>query len=127
MLKNKFLVCDNDQTMIEVIFNNGEQISCGNKPMRELSANSTDAAQEKHIPVAKVEGNKVTVDIGSVTHPMEEAHSIQWVHLVTSEGIQRKYLNAGTDPVVEFALAANEKPEEVYAYCNLHGLWMIKL
>lgn len=126
MFNNKFLVCDDDKNIVEVLANNGEEIRCGDKPMHELVANSTNAAQEKHLPQVSVNGNIVKVDVGSVQHPMEEAHSITWVHIVTDQGIQRKHLKTGTDPVVEFALCNGEKLQEVYAYCNLHGLWMTK-
>lgn len=126
MFKSKFLICDDDKNIVEVLTDENEVISCDGKPMHELVANSTDAAKEKHVPQVSVNGNSVKVDVGSVSHPMEEAHSIKWVHIVTNKGIQRKYLEANTAPVVEFALCNDEKLEEVYAYCNLHGLWMIK-
>ena len=124
MLKNKILISDDNQDIVEVLATNGCEISCDNKPMKELVANSTNAAQEKHVPQVHV--NMVKVDVGSVKHPMEEAHSIVWVHIVTNQGTQRKYLKPNTDPVIEFALCPDEQLEEVYAYCNLHGLWMTK-
>lgn len=126
MSHGKFLICDDDKNVVEVLSASGETISCGGKVMRELSPNSTDAAQEKHIPQVTVNGNIVKVDVGSVRHPMEDAHSIRWVEIVTDKGIQRKHLCPNTDPVVKFALLDNEKLQEAYAYCNLHGLWMIK-
>lgn len=127
MFKSKFLVCNDDKNIIEVLNSNGETFSCGDKPMVELAPNSTNAAQEKHVPIVKVDGNIVSVDVGSLSHPMEDAHSIEWVHIVTTNGIQRKYLKPGTEPKVQFALCSDEKLLEVYAYCNLHGLWMDKL
>ena len=126
MFKNKFLISDDNQDLIEVLASNGCEISCDNKPMKELVPNSTNAAQEKHVPQVTVNNNIVNVDVGSVKHPMEDAHSIVWVHIVTTQGTQRKYLKTNTDPVIEFALCPDEQLEEVYAYCNLHGLWMIK-
>lgn len=126
MSKLNLLVCDEDKTIVEVLSENKETISCDGKPMHELVPNSTNAAQEKHVPQVSVNGNIVKVDVGSVRHPMEEAHSIRWVSIVTNQGVQRKCLKASTDPVVEFALCSDEKLIETYAYCNLHGLWMIK-
>ena len=126
MLKNKILISDDNQDIVEVLATNGCEISCDNKPMKELVANSTNAAQEKHVPQVHVNGNMVKVDVGSVNHPMEEAHSIVWVQLVTQHGTPRKSLKPNTDPVIEFALCPDEQLEEVYAYCNLHGLWMTK-
>ena len=79
-----------------------------------------------HIPVAVLEGNVVKVAVGSVEHPMAEEHSILWVELKTDKGVQRKNLVVGEPPVVSFALV-DEKPLEVYAYCNLHGLWKTEL
>ena len=97
MLKNKILISDDNQDIVEVLATNGCEISCDNKPMKELVANSTNAAQEKHVPQVHVNGNMVKVDVGSVKHPMEEAHSIVWVHIVTNQGTQRKYLKPNTD------------------------------
>ena len=126
MLKHKFLISDDNQDIVEVLASNGCEIWCDKKPMKELVPNSTGAAEEKHMPKVTVEGNKVKVDVGSVKHPMEDAHSINWVNIVTNKGTQHKCLHPNTDPVVEFALCNDEKLEEVYAYCNLHGLWMTK-
>ena len=97
-------------------------INCGEK-MEELVPNTIDAAQEKHVPVYNIEGNKVTVTVGSVEHPMTPEHLIEWVAVETDKGYQVQYLSATMAPVCEFALAANEKLVAVYAYCNLHGLW----
>lgn len=126
MFKNKFLICDDDKNIVEMLTSTGEEIKCGDKPMHELLPNSTNAAQEKHIPKVSVQDNCVKVDVGSVSHPMEDEHSIRWVHIVTDKGVQRKYLQSNTNPVVEFSLSSDEKLQEVYAYCNLHGLWMTK-
>ena len=109
MQKINFLVCDEDKAIVELISEGNETISCNGKPMHELVPNSTNAAQEKHVPQVAVNGNTVKVDVGSVRHPMEDAHSIRWVEIVTDKGIQRKHLCANTDPVVEFALLDNEK------------------
>lgn len=95
---------------------------CGQK-MQELVPGVTDAALEKHVPAVTVEGKKVIVDVGSVTHPMLEAHYIEWITLETKEGIQRKVLSPGIAPKAEFILSDSDEPVAVYAYCNLHGLW----
>ena len=95
---------------------------CGQK-MTEIVPGTTDAAAEKHIPVYQVEGNIVTVRVGSVDHPMLPEHFIEWVSLQTKQGNQRKLLHPGDEPVVCFALCEGDEVEAVYAYCNLHGLW----
>ena len=91
--------------------------------MKEIVANTVDAAQEKHVPVYTVNGNVVDVNVGSVAHPMTEEHLIEWVMLETEQGNQRKPLKAGQEPKVSFAISAGDKVKAVYAYCNLHGLW----
>lgn len=89
----------------------------------EIKANSTDAAGEKHVPVVKVNGNKVRVEVGSVFHPMLEEHSITFIAIETKEGNQMKKLTPGQEPVAEFALADGDALIAAYEYCNLHGLW----
>ena len=89
----------------------------------ELTANTVDAAQEKHVPVIEVNNDVVTVKIGSVEHPSLPAHYIEFIVLVTSTGMQMKWLKPGDKPEATFALAAGEKPISAFEYCNLHGLW----
>lgn len=94
---------------------------------KELKANSTDAAQEKHVPVVTVDGDTVKVDVGSVAHPMTDEHLIAGVFLETTNGFQQVRLSSNQPPKAEFKLANGEKPVAVYEYCNLHGLWVAKL
>lgn len=89
----------------------------------ELTANTTDAAQEKHVPAVEKNGRSVLVKVGSVAHPMLEEHYIQWIALETSAGVQIKYLKPGQEPCAAFELAGDEEPVAAYEYCNLHGLW----
>ena len=123
----KFFVCKHCGNMIGLLHDAGVPMMCCGEKMVELVPNTTDAAQEKHVPVATVEGNKVVVNIGSVDHPMAAEHWIQWVYLETDKGGHRKVLNPGEKPHVVFALTEDEKPVAVYDYCNLHGLWVAKL
>ena len=95
--------------------------------MRALEANTTDAAQEKHVPVVEVNGSLVTVTVGSVAHPMLEEHHIAWIALETDQGMQRKVLAPTGEPKAVFALTEGEKPVAAYEYCNLHGLWKKEL
>ena len=90
---------------------------------KELIAGSTDAAQEKHVPVVTKKCKTVKVDVGSVAHPMSAEHLIEWIALETEQGYQVQYLKADSAPVCEFKLADGDKAVKVYAYCNLHGLW----
>ena len=123
----KFFVCKHCGNMIGLLHDAGVPMMCCGEKMVELVPNTTDAAQEKHVPVATVDGNKVVVNVGSVDHPMAAEHWIQWVYLETDKGGHRKVLNPGEKPHVVFALTEDEKPVAVYEYCNLHGLWVAKI
>ena len=96
---------------------------CCGEPMEEIPVNTQDGAHEKHVPVYEVVDNVVKVKVGSVEHPMLEAHYIQWIALETDKGNQRKVLKPGQAPEAEFALLPGEKVIAVYEYCNLHGLY----
>lgn len=119
----KYYICETCGNIIEKINDSGVPVVCCGKPMKELIAGTVDASKEKHIPVYSVEGNKVSVVVGSVEHPMVEVHYIQWIVLKTNKGIQRKHLSPNEAPRAEFTLLEGEVVEEVYEYCNLHGLW----
>ena len=88
-------------------------ICCG-EPMEELVANTTDAATEKHVPVITVDGDKVTVQVGSTIHPMTPDHYIQFIVLETSRGYQKVDLEPGIQPVVDFKLNDDEEPVAAY-------------
>ena len=118
----KFFVCEHCGNVVEKVEDHGVPVMCCGKKMAELIPGVVEASHEKHIPVAKVEGNLVKVAVGSVEHPMAEEHSILWVALESDKGLYRKHLEVGKAPEAVFALA-DEKPVAVYAYCNLHGLW----
>ena len=90
----------------------------------ELVPNTTDAAQEKHVPVITVDGSTVTVAVGAVPHPMTAEHMIAVVMLQTCCGFQIRHLNPGDEPKVEFKLKDGEKVVAAYEYCTLHGLWV---
>lgn len=122
-MEQKFYECEKCGFVVGVITGDVKEMTCNGEKMKELTANTTDAAQEKHIPVVEVKGNRIFVTVGSVMHPMTEEHSISWVYLRTSEGGHRKSLMEGKEPKVEFLLTEQEKALEVFAYCNLHGLW----
>ena len=89
---------------------------------KELVANTTDSAHEKHVPViATREDGVVVVGVGEVEHPMMEAHYIEWILLETVQGFQIHYLKPGMKPAAVFKV--NEEVVAAYEYCNLHGLW----
>ncbi len=96
---------------------------CCGEEMTELKGNTSDGATEKHVPAVTVDGSKVTINVGSVDHPMLEEHFIQWIILETDQGFHKKDLKPGDKPAAVFNLADGEKPVAAYEYCNLHGLW----
>jgi len=118
----KFLKCKRCGKIVEVINDGAPETVCCGEPMVELKANTTDAATEKHVPVIEIVGDKVSVSVGSVVHPMEAAHYIQWIAIETNRGVYRKNLNPGEEPKATFVLS-DEKLIAAYEYCNLHGLW----
>ena len=119
----KFYRCEKCGKIIGIIQDSACPTMCCGQAMTELTANTTDGAHEKHVPVITIEGGKVTVEVGSVAHPMLEAHYIQWIALETKQGMQRKPLAPETEPKAVFALAEGDEVVCAYEYCNLHGLW----
>lgn len=118
----KFLRCDHCGNLVGVINDAGVPMMCCGQKMTELVPNTTDAANEKHVPVVTVEGDVLKAVVGSVEHPMEEAHYIQWIFVETDKGGHKRTFKPGEKPEAVFNLQG-EKPVVVYEYCNLHGLW----
>ncbi|MBR4657993.1 MAG: desulfoferrodoxin [Clostridia bacterium] len=119
----KFYKCAHCGNIIAYIHDSGVRVSCCGEEMKELLPNTTDAAGEKHVPVITAEGQTVTVRVGSVTHPMLDAHYIEWIMLETKRGRQRRALKPGEEPEAVFALVPGDEVVAAYEYCNLHGLW----
>ena len=126
MCETRFYVCKHCGNLVGLIHDAGVPLVCCGEKMALLTPNTTDAATEKHVPVATVADGKVSVTVGSVPHPMVAEHFIEWIYLQTDKGGHRKCLAPDTAPQVEFAFV-DETPVAVYAYCNLHGLWKIEL
>ena len=122
-VKTKFYRCAVCGQIIEKVKETEVPVMCCGKPMQELVAGTTEASLEKHIPEYKIENGVVKVNVGAVEHPMTNEHYIEWVYLKTENGCQRKMLMPTDKPYVEFLISESDKVEEVYAYCNLHGLW----
>ena len=126
-MKNaKFYVCPHCGNLVEMVEDAGVTPVCCGQKMNELVPNTVEASGEKHIPAVTQGDGFVEVNVGSVDHPMADVHWIQWVQLVTDKGSYRKHLDPGQAPNVKFRLE-DEKALEVYAYCNLHGLWKTEL
>ena len=118
-----FYRCEHCGQIVAIVKKTGVPIMCCGQPMQEIVPGTTDASVEKHVPVYTVENGIVTVTVGSVEHPMLDAHFIQFIILETKKGYQKIDLKPGQKPVAEFLIAPGDEPVAVYEYCNLHGLW----
>lgn len=125
MASKDFYRCSICGNLVGIIENGGGELVCCGQPMDLLKANTSDGATEKHVPVLTKDGSKLQVDVGSVPHPMLDAHYIQWICLVQGNRTQRVALNPGDAPQAVFSI--EEGPLSVYEYCNLHGLWVAEL
>ena len=125
----KFYYCERCGNLVGMVESSGVKVVCCGSPMIELEPNTTDAAQEKHVPViASRNGDKLTVAIGSVPHPMTDEHHITWIALAQSNRTTRVMLPSTGESEAEFYLEGGEEaPVTAYAYCNLHGLWAADL
>ena len=113
--------CDVCGNIVEVLVGGKGQLVCCNQPMKQMVENTVDAAKEKHVPVIEKTANGVLVKVGSIAHPMEESHYIQWIEAISGDKAYRQFLNPGEVPGADFCIEG--KDIIVREYCNLHGLW----
>ena len=111
-------VCGN---IVEVLHAANGELVCCNQPMQLMQENTVDAAQEKHVPVVEKTDDGTKVKVGSVAHPMEDKHYIEWIEIYDNSKVCRKFLKPGENPEADFCLQAENL--EAREYCNLHGLW----
>ncbi len=123
-MEQKFLKCKRCGNIVAVVEDKGGIVMCCGEPMEAIIPGAVEASMEKHIPVFEVKDNKVLVNVGSIEHPMVHEHFIEWVSIQTKFGNQRKQLKPGNKPEVCFSICEGDEVEAVYAYCNLHGLWV---
>lgn len=114
----KCQICGN---IVEMVHTGAGQLVCCGKPMTLMAENSTDAATEKHVPVVEKTADGFKVTVGSVAHPMEDKHYIEWIEVIANGKAYRKFLNPGDAPEAIFEIKADKVTAR--AYCNLHGLW----
>jgi superoxide reductase len=113
--------CELCGNIVEVLHGGAGELVCCGQAMVKLDENTVDAAKEKHVPVIeKIEGG-YKVAVGSVAHPMEEKHYIEWIELIADGKAYRQFLNPGDVPQATFMVTANSVSAR--EYCNLHGLW----
>lgn len=113
--------CDICGNIIELIIAGGGPLDCCGSPMLLKAENTVDASREKHVPVIEKSDGKVTVKVGSVPHPMEETHYIQWIEVIDGSRISRQMLKPGEAPEATFCVKSDNVV--VREYCNLHGQW----
>ena len=122
----KFYVCEICGNFVGKIHDAAPKMVCCGQEMKEIVPNTVEASVEKHLPVVTKKDGVIEVKVGSVEHPMEEKHYIDFIYLETKQGAQRKVLKPGDKPEVKFAVVDDEALN-VYAYCNLHGLWKTEI
>ena len=125
-MKAKFYICRHCGNLVGMINDAGVPMVCCGEKMEALVPNTVEASNEKHLPVVQVEDGAINVKVGAVDHPMAAEHYIEWIYVQTENGGQRKALKPGDEPNVTFSLGS-DKAVAVYAYCNLHGLWMTEV
>lgn len=119
----KFYVCKVCGNMVSMLHESGVKMVCCGEEMTELVPNTTDAAQEKHVPVITVKDDVVTVTVGSVPHPMTPEHKIVWIYLQTEKGEQLNCVDTQDKAETTYKLTDGDKIIAAFEYCNLHGLW----
>ena len=124
-MASKFYRCSRCGNIVGLIHEGKGTMMCCGQAMEELTANTTDAAQEKHVPVAEFDkaAGVLKVTVGSVAHPMTPEHLIEWIHVQTKNGGMMRRLTSEDKPEAVFKIADGDEPLTVFEYCNLHGLW----
>jgi superoxide reductase len=111
-------VCGN---IVEVVHAGAGELVCCGQPMKLMTENTTDASREKHVPVIEKTAGGVKVKVGSVAHPMEEKHYIEWIEIIADGKVYRQFLKPGEAPEAVFSVEAAQITAR--EYCSLHGLW----
>jgi superoxide reductase len=111
-------VCGN---IVEVLTPGVGQLVCCGQPMELLEEKIEDEGREKHVPVIERTKKGIKVKVGSVPHPMEKTHYIEWIEVIADGNYCRKFLKPGDKPEAEFEIKAEKV--EAREYCNIHGLW----
>jgi len=124
MSKQKFYICKTCGNIITKVKDSAVPVMCCGKVMEELVPGSVDASAEKHVPLYTKDNNKVYVMVGEAEHPMQPEHFIEWIAIETTSGMQMQYLSPAEKPAASFSMHSQDQLIAVYAYCNLHGLWI---
>lgn len=119
--KNEVYKCSLCGNIVEVLHTGAGELVCCGQPMELMAENTVDAAKEKHVPVISKVANGYKIAVGSVPHPMEEKHWIEWIELIADGKVYRQNLAPGMAPEAVFCVDATAVTAR--EYCNLHGLW----
>ena len=125
-MKTKFYICRHCGNLARMIHDASVPMMCCGQKMDELLPNTVEASGEKHLPAVTVEDGAVHVNVGSINHPMIPEHYIEWIYVQTENSGHLKIRKPGDDPSAAVCLG-DDKALAVYAYCNLHGLWMTEV
>lgn len=120
---NQIYKCNICGNIVEMVHAGAGQLVCCGQPMELIKENTVDAAVEKHVPVIEKSETGFKVSVGSVPHPMEEKHFIEWIEVIADGKTYRKFLKPGDAPEANFCIDADAKNISAREYCNLHGLW----
>ncbi len=120
--KKAVYYCEHCHNIVEALWNGRPGITCCNHTMKKLEPNTVDAAQEKHVPAIQRDGNRVTVKVGEVAHPMESDHYILFVEVLAANKVYRQDFVEG-DAVAEAVFLIEEQDVTARAFCNKHGFW----
>ena len=113
--------CEKCGNIVEVLHGGGGDLVCCGQDMKQYIENTVDAAKEKHVPVIEKTATGMKVKVGSVAHPMEDKHYIEWIEVIADGRAYRQFLNPGDAPEAAFDIQADNISAR--AYCNIHGLW----
>jgi superoxide reductase len=113
--------CNNCGNIVEVLHVGGGELVCCGRPMELLKEKTEDEGKEKHVPVIEKTATGIKVKVGSIPHPMEEKHYIEWIELTVDGRSYKKFLKPGDNPEAEFEIKADNI--QAREYCNIHGLW----
>jgi len=120
---NEIYKCEICGNIVEMTHAGTGSLICCGEAMKKMEPQSGPEGKEKHLPVAERAGNKISVSIGSVLHPMTEEHYIEWIEIISGANGQRMFLNPGDEPKESFVLDNTDEEITIRAYCNVHGLW----
>ncbi len=120
---NQIYKCNICGNIVEVLHAGAGQLVCCGQPMQLLTEKIDDIGKEKHIPIIEIENGTIKVKVGSIAHPMESNHYIEWVEIIVNDEVYRKTFKPGIKPEVELKIGRTIRETVVRVYCNIHGLW----